>query len=110
MLGETRLPSDLTLCHSGLDVLATLALLFELILLFWTRSLDCGALVLQVAAREPTSVFSVLTVVDGERIALILIEFLKGTALVVGKSGAALVLTGTVGARRLDIVQELDLL
>lgn len=128
LLGDTlsnRLPSDFTVFHSsGLDDVTALELLFELILLLLVvRSLetdisldidDTRALVLLlVTTRELISFLSLVWTAVGGRIALILMELLRGTALFM-RTGSELLLgfKGTATpARRLDIVQrELDLL
>ena len=110
LLGDTlsnRLPSDLTVCHRGLDDDVTaLELLFELILLmlfvavprsFETETDDdddtSRALgLLLVTTRELTSFLSPVWTAVGGRIALILMELLpKGTALFM-KTGSELLL------------------
>ena len=124
LLGDTlsnRLPSDLTVfqLRRGLD--DALELLFELILMFFviarsleTDTVDTSALVLLlVTTRELTSFLSLVWTAVGGRIALILMELLRGTALFM-RTGSELLLGfkhgTTAPARRLDIVQrELDL-
>lgn len=106
LFGATRPPNVLTVCHKGFDDVTPLELLFELILLADTAR---PLVLLVVTTRELTSFRSLCRAVGG-RIALILMELLKGTALLVGKTkGILLGFEGSTASRRLDIVQELSL-